>query len=355
MTPTILTSQIQPELFFLLIIIIFAVPFIVFWPKKGLVAKFSRMKMYNQRVQVEDALKYLFDCEYRNNVCNIDSIAGNLNVSGDNASRLLDRLLSIGLITMNDYTISLTDAGRSYALRVIRVHRIWERYLADETGVAQADWHNEADRLEHNVTREETEKLAAQMGNPVYDPHGDPIPTISGELPKPKGKLLGCLKKGEMGYIIHIEDEPRTIYEQLVVQGLYPGMQVYITDVTDKKITFAADGDECSLTLLFAAHITVDTLSEKKIVTEKFELLSSLEIGEKAEIVSISPNCRGQQRRRLMDLGIVPGGSITAEMKSALGDPIAYRIMGTTIGIRKQHANLIFINRKKEKTNEHSK
>jgi DtxR family Mn-dependent transcriptional regulator len=338
--------QIQPGLMFLSGMAVMGILFWLFWPKKGLVALFSRVKMINQRVQLEDALKYLFDCEYTKNSCDINSVAGNLNISGDNAGRLLERLLSMGLITMNDHTIALTDTGRSYSLRVIRVHRIWERYLADETSVAQVDWHNEADRLEHHVRQEDIEKMAAQMGHPVFDPHGDPIPTIGGELPAPKGKALSCMKGGEIGRIIHIEDEPRSIYEQLVVQGLYPGMQVYVTDVEEGKITFAADGDECTLTPLFAAHITVEVLPGKVPIIPKYELLSSLAIGERAEIAGISPNCMGQQRRRLMDLGIVPGSLVSAEMRSASGDPVGYRVLGATIGIRKKQAELIFVHRK---------
>jgi DtxR family Mn-dependent transcriptional regulator len=305
----------------------------MFRPDKGGLALLSRLKMNSRRVQLEDALKFLFDCEYRDNVCDLDSIAGNLNISGDKAGRLLERLLTMGLVNISDHTISLTDTGRSYALRVIRIHRIWEKYLADETSVEQADWHNEADRLEHNVSIEDTEKLAVLMGNPVYDPHGDPIPSRGGRLPDPKGKSLSVLKEGELGRIIHI------------------GMQVYVTDVSENKVTFAADGDECTLTPLFASHITVEILSDAVPVRYKYSLLSSLEIGEKGEIAGISPNCHGQQRRRLMDLGIVPGSLVSVVMKSASGDPTGYRVMGTTIGIRKKQAELIFIHKAKEEQN----
>ena len=344
----IIILQTRPGLMLLSGMLVVILSLWILWPKRGGLALLLRIKTNNQRVLLEDALKFMFDCEYRTNTCDMNSIAGNLNISVDKASRLIERLLTLGLIGMGDQTISLTDTGKSYALRVIRIHRIWEKYLADETGVAQADWHNEADRLEHDVSIEDTEKLAAQMGHPVFDPHGDPIPTIDGALPKAKGKPMSCMKEGETGRIIHIEDEPRSIYEQLVVQGLYLGMQVYVTDVADNRITFAADGDEYNLTPLFAAHITAETESGKVPAAKKYELLSSLAIGEKAEVAGISPNCRGPQRRRLMDLGIVPGSLISAEMKSASGDPVGYRVMGTTIGIRKQQADLIFINRKNE-------
>ena len=316
------------------------------WPKKGGLVLISKFSKNNKRVLLEDALKFIFDCEYNKVSCDVNSIAGHLNISIDKSGNLINRLSVMELITMNNQLVALTDAGRSYALRIVRVHRIWERYLADETSVSQTDWHNEADRIEHLVTDEETEKLAAKMGNPVFDPHGDPIPGINGELPRQKGKSLSAMQEGDMGKIIHLEDEPKSIYEQLVVLGLYPGMQVYVTDVTDKKITFVANGEECVLTPLFAGYITIEELSREVVQTPKHELLSSLKIGEQAEIAGISPNCRGQQRRRLMDLGIVPGSRISAVMKSASGDPVGYRVMGTTIGIRKQHADFVFINRK---------
>jgi len=351
MAPTIVL-QIQPAIMFMTGIGVVALLTWIVWPKNGLLAQMSRIKLNSHRVQLEDALKFLFDCEYKSRKCDLNSLAGNLSISSDQAGRLLEKLLAMGLVNMDDHNITLTDTGRAYSLRVIRVHRIWERYLADETGVAPGEWHKVADRMEHHLSAEETDKLAAQMGNPVFDPHGDPIPTAEGVLPELKGQPLSFLKEGDIGRITHIEDEPRSIYEQLLVLGLFPGMQVYVTDVSENKITFAGDGDECTLTPLFASQITVELQKGKTPVTEKYNLLSDLDIGEEAEIIGISPNCRGQQRRRLMDLGIVPGSKVTAEIKSASGDPVGYRILGTTIGIRRQQAGLIFINRKNKLNHE---
>jgi len=338
--------QIQPGVKLLIgLVLLFALAWVL-WPQKGGLALISKLKQNNRRALLEDALKFIFDCEYSKKNCDIASIAGNLNISMDTAGHLITELSSMELISVKNQLIALTDPGRSYALRIVRIHRIWERYFADETSVAPADWHNKADEIEHMVTEAETEKLAAQIGNPVFDPHGDPIPSADGYLPDPKGISLSTLQEGEMGRIIHLEDEPKSIYEQLIVLGLYPGMQVYVTDVTDKKITFVANGEECVLTPLFAGYITVEKIAEEAFQAPKYDLLSMLKIGEQAEVMGISPNCRGQQRRRLMDLGIVPGSLISAVMRSASGDPVGYRVMGTTIGIRKQHADFVFINRR---------
>ncbi len=317
----------------------------MFLPHKGLLSRWMKVRLNTKRVLLEDALKFLFDCEYKSLACNVHSIAGNLHVSSDTAARLLDRLQSMGLIEMPDDHIKLTDVGRSYALRIVRVHRIWEKYLADETGFNQLEWHGAADLKEHRMTLEVADRLAARMGNPVFDPHGDPIPSSRGEMPSPKGQPLSTLREGDIARILHIEDEPPAIYAQLVALDLYPGMIVYILNIGDGKIKFAADGEECVLTTLFASNITVEVLSEEPFSQEKYELLSSLKIGEQAEIIGISPNCRGQQRRRLMDLGIVPGTVVTAELISASGDPVAYQILGATIAIRNDQAKHIFIKR----------
>jgi DtxR family Mn-dependent transcriptional regulator len=337
--------QIKPAISLLIGFVVITILFWFLWPKNGGLALITKLISNNKRALVEDALKFIFDCEYNKSNCDINSLSGNLNIALDSSSKLLNRLMELELVTLNNQAITLTDSGRSYALRIVRIHRIWERYLADQTSIAPADWHDEACRIEHLVTEEETEKLAAQMGNPVFDPHGDPIPTPEGHLPQSNGISLSAMKEGEIGHIIHLEDEPKSIYEQLVVLGLYPGMQVYVTDVTDRKITFIAEGEECVLTPLFAGYITVEKTSAETIQAQKHELLSALKIGEKAEVIGISPNCRGSQRRRLMDFGIVPGSQISAVMKSASGDPVGYRVLGTTIGVRKQHADHVFINR----------
>ncbi len=327
----------------------------LFWPKKGLGARISKISMNNRRVLLEDALKFLYDCEYRGMECQSHNLAKKSNITTDKSEKLLERLRSMELIYEKDKKYHLTNAGRSYALRVVRMHRVWEQYLADKTGLKHTEWHTRADYLEHKVSDDDINKLAAQLGNPVFDPHGDPIPTSDGELPKYKGCPLNELNESDIARIIHIEDEPVEIYKQLVAEGLYPGMQVYILNAEKEKITFAADGEERTLIPQFASGITVEVLTEEKFASVKQKQLSSLKIGEKAEITGISPNCRGQQRRRLMDLGIVPGSRISAIMKSASGDPTGYRVMGTTIGIRKSQADLIFIENKEKESHEYSK
>ncbi len=316
---------------------------VLFWPAKGIFATYRNAKRNTSRVLIEDALKHLYDYEERGVHSTLRSIAGHLSITGDDTIKLVERVESMGLIQSDKDGIELTAAGRSYALRVIRIHRLWERYLADETSVKESDWHLQAEEKEHNISIEEAERLAEQMGNPVYDPHGDPIPSKDGEIPKRKGVPLTALKNGEFGKVIHIEDEPHAIYLQLIAQGLYPGMQVRVIDIEKNRIKFEVNGEECVLAPLFASNVHVVPIHMQDEITNEFKSLSSLRKGEKAVVVGISKACRGPQRRRLMDLGVVPGTTITAELESVGRDPVAYNIKGATIAIRKKNAEQIYI------------
>lgn len=313
------------------------------WPQKGIIALFKSSKRITRRVQIEDALKHIYNCEYNGIGCTLNSVAGKLGISEDDAANLAMRLEGLGLILSQENTFQLTEEGRSYALRIIRVHRLWEKYLADETGVDESEWHRSAEEIEHQLSPSQAEALAAEIGNPVYDPHGDPIPSPEGHLPIKDGKPLTSLQKGEFASIVHIEDEPDAIYQQLVAEGLYPGMQVRMIEMSRERVRFTANGEESVLAPLFAKNITVAPIKFEKKIEGKFKMLSSLRVGEKGTILGISKACRGQQRRRLMDLGVVPGTEVTAEMKSAGGDPTAYKIKGTTIAIRKKQAERIYL------------
>ena len=315
----------------------------IFWPKKGLIARWKIAKSNTERVLIEDALKHLYNSEYNRTHCSLNSIAGSLNISADKAAELVQRLEELGLLNSIDNELKLTSDGREYALKIIRIHRLWEKYLADETSVGEEDWHLNAEEIEHSMTLAEADELAAKIGNPVYDPHGDPIPTAAGDLPALKGKSLNTLKEGEFAQIIHIEDEPQHIYSQLVAEGLYPGMQVKLIESAPERIKFLANGEEIVLAPVFAKNITVASIKGKPVIKGKYKKLSSLRVGEKGIVLGISNRCRGQQRRRLMDLGIVPGTEIEVEMKNISGDPVAYRIKGATIALRNKQAEKIFM------------
>jgi DtxR family Mn-dependent transcriptional regulator len=123
-------------------------------------------------------------------------------------------------------------------------------------------------------------------------------------------------------------------------------MIIFVTEITSQRVRFWAEGDEHVLAPLLAVNISVVPLHPaEKMQLASFESLSNLKLGDIAKVINISPLCRGAERRRLMDLGILPGTIIKAEMVSPSGDPTAYRIRGALIGLRQEQAALIYITR----------
>ena len=321
---------------------VIAILMILFWPRQGVVPRWKQARAATERVLTEDALKHLYFCEVNNERVTIQSTAGRLQISENKAADLLESMQARDLVELSGGELRLTPAGHEYALHIIRAHRLWERYLADETSYSATQWHDQAEQVEHELTQAEIDQLAAQLGNPAYDPHGDPIPTADGWVVSQQELPLTIMEKGQVARIIHLEDEPETVYAQLVAEGLYPGMEVHVLEVSPRRVRFWADGDEHVLAPIVAANISVQPLP-KEIPMEPGWTLADLKPGEKGKVTSLSPRCRGAERRRLLDLGIVPGTIIEAEMVSPSGDPTAYLVRDTLIALRKEQAELINI------------
>lgn len=311
-------------------------------PKFGFIKKIKKNKTNTERILIEDSLKHIFDCMQQNKTANVNSLAGNLSISVDKAAKILNRLNELKLTIQENGGIILTEEGKDNAVKVIRIHRLWERYLADETSVSETEWHNSAEEVEHYMTQEEANLLSAKIGNPLIDPHGDPIPDKDGKIAVQEGKLFNTLEIGEEGQILHTEDEPESIYKVIVSKDLFPGKHLRVTNKINDKIYFQANGKDESLTLTEAANISISQIPDDEKV-EHYRTLTTLKQGEEAEIVGISRACRGVQRRRLMDLGIVPKSKIRKELISPGGDPAAYLIKGALIALRKKQSDMIYI------------
>jgi len=335
--------MIDPVLALTSAIVAGGVSVLLFWPVSGLFWKWLRGLRASERVLIEDALKHLFDFEYMERIANLQSLSGALAVSGNRAAELLGRLQERELVSAGADGYRLTPEGRKYALRIVRIHRLWERFLSEETGLEPAVWHHEAEILEHKTSAEEAEALSARMGHPRYDPHGDPIPTAGGDIAPPRGRPLTELAVGELAEIIHVEDEPDAVYAQLVAEGLYPGMRVRVNESTPRRIAFEADAEEHVLAPILAANLSVLPLAKEEEMHGPYARLSSLSIGDTARVAALSPVLRGPERRRMLDLGLIPGTEVTAELSSAGGDPIAYRIRGALIALRLEQADQVQI------------
>lgn len=315
---------------------------VLVWPRRGLIPRALRLFRMTERVWLEDALKQVRQLEEGEHPASVDSLAGALEVGRGHAMRLVEQLTDRGLLLSEDGRLSLTPAGREYALRMVRTHRLLERYLADQTGVAPAEWHEQAEHREHRTSVAEAERLSATMGHPRYDPHGDPIPTSTGELPVRSARALSTFSAGQAVSVTHLEDEPREPFERLLALGLRPGGKLRLLTTGPQEVRFRFEGRECTVPRVVADQITAEALPADEPLDERpHGTLATLRPGESARVVRLAAACQGPARRRLLDLGVVPGTIITAEYSSPGGDPVAYTIRGALIALRRSQAKLI--------------
>lgn len=314
---------------------------VVIAPRWGLRRRWQRYQELSQKALAEHALKHLHHCHYSGLTATLDSVAGAVGVSRNRTAQLVGRLETLGLVTTSGGEIRLTEEGRSDALRVIRIHRLWERYFADHTSLDETLWHDEADRREHTTSDAEVERLAGRLGYPRFDPHGAPIPTASGELPSRRGVPLASLAPLEQAVIVQVEDEPADVYAQLAAQGLSVGTVVRVLESGPAQIRLDVAGVEQVVAPVVASNVSVERMVRPKDDFESCQRLTQVARGSKARVIGILPTCRGLQRHRLLDLGIVPGTEVEAELVSAGGDPVAYRIRGALIALRKSQAEQI--------------
>ena len=301
-----------------------------------------RKRNRRRRILLEDALKHLYHSEYAGLTSTLESLAGSMGQPADVAAGVVEELTRRRLVNLRGAEFALTEDGREYALKVIRVHRLWERHLSDETTVHELDWHKDAERQEHILSEDEVRSLSKRLGHPVYDPHGDPIPSPAGTVPTKQGSSIETFRDGEIVRIVHVEDEPGIVYAELVAAGVYAGMTIRVCRRTDEKIVIEREGEEIELSLLAGVNLLAKR-EGRQAYTGQRKTLASLVPGSQAVVTELSPACRGLQRRRLMDLGLVPGTPVAALMRSPVGVPTAYSIRGASIALRKQQAELVFV------------
>jgi len=334
----------QPLFAFLVALLLAGAGWSLFRPEYGLWYRWRKAGRYSARVRREDALKFLYNCEFSGSMPALVNVAGALHLSANETAELLLAMEKEGLIVSERGQLRLSPTGRSSALHIIRAHRLWERYLADETGFPEAEWHKQADRVEHILSPARTDALAEKLGHPTYDPHGDPIPTPGGEIFSRDDRPLSTVPPETVVRIAHLEDEPDVVFAQLVAAGLHPGMVLRVVESTPQRVRVLSRDDEHVLAPMVASNVFVVPLpADAELPGNGREALSTLALGGSAEVAGFSPACRGVERRRFLDLGITPGTIIKAELRSPGGDPTAYQIRGALIALRREQAALIEI------------
>lgn len=172
---------------------------------------------------VEDYLKAIYLLESAGRSASTAALAAQLEVSAPSVTGMLKKLASLKLVRHAPYHgVTLTAAGRKIALEVIRHHRLLERYLAEALGYPWEKVHAEAERLEHHISEEFEDRIAALLGHPDTDPHGDPIPAKDGTLPSQAGLRLTEARAGEAVVIERVAAQDAGQLNYLGSLGLRP-------------------------------------------------------------------------------------------------------------------------------------
>src|SRR4051795_8820323 len=174
---------------------------------------------------IEDYAKAIYVLETRGDEpVSTNALAERVGVTPGSVSAMIKKLDDAGLVTHTPYRgVRLTEEGRRTALEVIRHHRLLELFLAE---VLEMPWdrvHQEAEVLEHVLSTELEEIIAAKLGNPTVDPHGDPIPSRDFEIQERETSSLADLQPGDEGVFVRVSDSDSAMLRYLGERGVTPG------------------------------------------------------------------------------------------------------------------------------------
>ena len=313
------------------------------WPDAGLFAQMRRWRELRRRELLEDALKHIFAWEQRAQNATPESLAGGLGIPQSRVLQLITGMEAKGLVQSLAGGLRLTSKGQRLALQVVRAHRLWERYLADDAGMPMARLHQAAEKAEHQLSAENLDALDAHLGHPEHDPHGDPIPRSDGSLAEVEAVVLNDWPMDQPARVVHIEDEPDVIFQQILAAGLRPGSVLRILENTPERLVISDGEQEHRLAHVVAANIQVAAMAPQRQRPAGVKRLSDLAPGAAGEVVELDSLCRGFSRRRLLDLGLTVNTKIEVALENTFGDPRAFRIRGTLIALRKEQADHVWV------------
>jgi DtxR family transcriptional regulator, Mn-dependent transcriptional regulator len=182
---------------------------------------------------VEDYCKAIFTLQSRTEEpVSTNALAGRLQITPGSVSAMLKKLDGEGLIARVPYRgVRLTPAGRRVALEVIRHHRLLELFLAETLQMSWDRVHAEAEVLEHVISEDLEQLIAAKLGEPTRDPHGDPIPNAELEFPeRESSRSLDSLREGEGGVFARVSDSDPEMLRYLSDHGIAPGERMRVKE-----------------------------------------------------------------------------------------------------------------------------
>lgn len=224
----------------------------LFAPRKGLIAKALARRGQQDKIEKEDILKESLKLTLADELNKV-SLNNRLGMTNRKLNRHLSFLQKQGLLEWNDERISLKEGGKDRAYQLIRAHRLWETYLANQVGLAESQIHEDAENIEHFLTEEMVDEVDKELGYPKVDPHGSPIPK-KGNQPDYSLSELEVGQKATIALKQHID----TVAHSLWKRRISPGAEIKVISKDGQKIIVEFVGREESFNTELAARIHVE-------------------------------------------------------------------------------------------------
>jgi DtxR family Mn-dependent transcriptional regulator len=209
---------------------------------------------------MEDYLKVIYKLLERSQQAPTSALAEAMSVSPASVTNMCKKLAKMGLVEYEPYQgVRFTPAGRKLALEMVRHHRLIELYLAEALKVPWDRVHEEAEKLEHVISEDLEERMAAALGDPQFDPHGAPIPSQSGVILSLAGGRLTDMQAGDRLVVVEVDDHNPELLRYLGSLGLFPGTELLLLECApfDGPFTLDVGGQQHSLGQQAAQSILV--------------------------------------------------------------------------------------------------
>ncbi|MEP6894988.1 MAG: metal-dependent transcriptional regulator [Chloroflexota bacterium] len=217
----------------------------------------------NLTISIQDYLKHIYDLTEDGESASTNALASKLNVKPASVTGMIQKLASAkpALVEYQKHQgVTLTKEGKKAALEVIRHHRLIETWLVQTLGYSWDEVHEEAERLEHVISESFERRIAAALGHPLRDPHGELIPTADLKMPLDNTTPLSALRPTQTGTIQCVKAADTELLRYLESLGLIPGAQIEVKEYSafDHNITVKVGRKSAVLGLNITSKIFIE-------------------------------------------------------------------------------------------------
>jgi DtxR family Mn-dependent transcriptional regulator len=254
---------------------------------------------------MEDYLKAIFTLGRQGEAVSTQALAHRLEYSPASVTKMVKRLAGFKLVEHEKYQgVRLTESGRKVAVEILRHHRLLELYLTQALGFSWDEVHDEAELLEHFISEKLEARICEFLGNPDFDPHGAPIPTLDGEIPNVSGTTLLDVELFLPHEVTRVIDAESQALQALENMGIFPGVTITVLGRPPEGSVHLKVGRE---ELLVSPNLCLKVRCQSS-QREQFSASQMVE-GESVKISKI----RAHHRRDFNELGLTAGSTLTMQ------------------------------------------